>query len=94
MTFDKSEEYNRQIKKYVQKIKKACIDCNVPFFFAACVQNDENGSQYEMDSFSALSGDMHLTEDFFPEFMKVTLGFKADIPRPSPEFIFDDEEDG
>ena len=34
-----------------------------------------------------------LKEDFFPEFMKVTLGLKADIKRPEEKFVLLDDDE-
>lgn len=91
VNFDRTAGYE-QLKKHLAAIKKICIKEDIPYFFAACVKNDDTHSEYKKEMYSGLSSGKELTEDWFPEFVKVTLGMKVDIQRPQIEFDLDDEE--
>lgn len=80
MNFDKTENYNSNILPILEKLKKACIKNEIPFFFAACVKNDENTSEYEKEIYSGLAHDISLTKDYIPDLVKITLGFEAQVP--------------
>lgn len=85
--YNKEKEFEAQAKKHLNALKKACIKCDIPFFFAAAVKNDDTDTEYKMDMYSGMAAKKELKKDFFPEFIKVTLGMKADIKRPEEKFI-------
>ena len=85
MLYNKKTEYESEIKPQLIKLKKLCIKHNIPFFFSACVENTENTSNYENEILSALSKGLDLNKDFFPGFVKVTLGFETIYPQDKLE---------
>lgn len=90
MTFDKKDDYKESVKPVVDQLKKLCIQKNIPFFFCACVKNTEDNSEYEKELFSGLANGLNLNKDFFPDFIKVTAGFKTKMPIEETEFFFDE----
>jgi len=80
MMYDKREEYESEIKPQLDKLKRLCIKHQLPFFFAACVANNEKESVYEKDIYSGLAKGLDLKQDYFPDFVKITLGFETVFP--------------
>lgn len=90
MNYDKTKEYEEYVKPQLVGLKKLCIKHHLPFFFATCVKNDDKESIYEKEMYSGLARGLDLTEDFFPDFVKVTLGFKTTMPRETLCFVPED----
>lgn len=90
--FNKTKEFDTQIKKHLTALKKACIKYDIPFFFAAATENSSKETKYIKEIYSGMASNNDLTDDYFPEFIKVTLGMKADIKRPVEEFILEEED--
>ena len=90
--FDKTKDFDAQVKKHLTALKKACIKYDIPFFFAAAIKNTPDKTEYKKEVYSGMASRQELTDDYFPEFIKVTLGMKAGIMRPSEEFIMDEED--
>lgn len=91
--YDKKTEFDTQVKKHLIALKKACIKNDIPFFFAAAIKNDNSKTEYVKEIYSGMAANKELKEDFFPEFMKVTLGLKADIKRPEEKFVLLDDDE-
>lgn len=91
--FDKRKEYDEQVAKHLAALRKACVKADIPFFFAAAVKNESTGTLYKKDIYSGMAAKKELKDDFFPEFIKVTLGLKADVKRPEAMFVLDDEDE-
>lgn len=89
MNYNKKDIYNDKIKKHLTEIRHECVLNNIPFFFAFCLENDENGSKYKYDMYSAMETSIQPTTNYFPEFVKVMCGMKANVQRP--EVVIADE---
>lgn len=77
VTFNKNEVYNKEIVEKVHELKVLCKKENIPFFFAACVGNSDNGSKYELEMLSAAICDTKLGDDWISKFVAITRGFNA-----------------
>lgn len=88
--FDKKKEYETQIKKTVQELKQLCNKAHIPMFFAACISNDNNDSQYEIELLSAKICETKLTKDWLSDFVNITLGFDTIVPSGKVEIDIDD----
>ena len=90
MIYDKTTEYEECIAPQVLKLKKLCIKHNIPLFFATCVKNSETDSTYVKDIYSGLAKGLDLKTDYFPDFVKVTLGFETKFPSKKIEICPED----
>ena len=77
VSFNKNEIYNKEIAEKVHELKILCKKENVPFFFAACVGNNDTNSKYELEMLSAAICDTKLTDDWISKFVAITRGFNA-----------------
>lgn len=87
--FNKRKEYN-QIQKTVSELKALCKKANIPFFFAACVENGKTASAYELEMLSASVCDTKLANDWLCRFVDITLGFDAVAPAAAVELDADE----
>ena len=88
--FNKQQEYDEKVKDLIGKVKSMCKKENIPFFFAACIQNDAKGSQYEIEMLSAEVCDAKLTENWISKCVCVTRGFDTVPPTAVTEINADD----
>ena len=86
--FNKRNEYN-QIQKTVSELKTLCKKANIPFFFAACVENGKTTSVYELEMLSAAVCDAKLANDWLCRFVNITLGFDTVAPAEAVELDAD-----
>lgn len=86
MTFDRTEEYEKYIEPQLVGLKKLCVKYHVPFFFAVCIANNDKESVYKKDMYSGLAKGLDLTDDYFPDLAKITLGFTAQPPVETMSF--------
>ena len=80
VTFNKNEVYNKEIVGKVHELKVLCKKENIPFFFAACVGNNDVGSKYELEMLSPAICDTKLADDWISKFVAISRGFDA-VPR-------------
>lgn len=90
MTFDKRQEFEDYIKPQLVGLKRLCLKYDLPFFYAVCVENDEEKSLYENEMYSGLAKGIDLTADYFPNLAKVMRGF--DTKLPSEPLLFDADD--
>ena len=83
MEFKKSDVYSKDIFELVHELKVLCKQENIPFFFAACVENNDHASKYELEMLSAALCDTKLTDDWISKFVAITRGFNA-VPGEKP----------
>lgn len=88
--FNKKSEYNGKVKKLVNELKSLCKKENIPFFFAACVENSKKDSRYELEMLSAEICDTKLSKDWISKFVDITIGFDAVPPAKPLEIDSDD----
>ena len=81
--FHKTKTYNSNIQKKILELKMLCKKEGIPFFFAACIENDRNDSQYELEMLSAEICETKLSKDWISKFVDITLGFDA-VPPSAP----------
>lgn len=87
--FDRSDIYASRIEPIVKKLKNECAVAHIPFFFSACVKNDEEGTEYQNEGHLCGSGDYKLTDDRITPHLNVALGFKTVPPRSDMEIDMD-----
>lgn len=80
--FNKKAEY-KKIQEKLHEIKTLCKKENIPFFFAACIENDQQDSTYDLEMLSPEVCGVRLTKNWFNKFVDVTVGFDA-VPPEKP----------
>ena len=83
MTYKKNDVFSNEILEKVYELKVLCKKENIPFFFAACVENNDEASKYELEMLSAAICDTKLTDDWISKFVAITRGFNA-VPEEKP----------
>ena len=71
--FSKSKEYSKEIGDKVHELKMLCKKLNIPFFFAACIENNSNDSKYELEMLSPEICETKLSKDWFSKFVDITV---------------------
>jgi len=74
--FELNEIYENEIEPLVKKIDIICKANKLPYFFAACVKNDEEGSDYVYDGNLCGSNGFVLKDDKITDFLRLLVGFK------------------
>ena len=87
--FDKTDVYETQVLKKVQELLRLCNKEQMPIFISVAVKNDEKGTEYKNDMFASATNDIFLKDDFFPNFVNVTNGFRTVPPSKIVEIDFD-----
>ena len=80
--FDKKEEY-KNLQEKLHELKMLCKQENIPFFFAACIENSKSDSTYELEMLSPEICETRLSKDWISKFVDITLGFDA-VPPVTP----------
>lgn len=75
--FDEKESYQEEIEPLVKKLDTLCKARNIPYFFAACVSNSDEGSHYEFNGNLCGSNEIVLKEDKITDFVRILCGFKV-----------------
>lgn len=76
MTFDK-KEYEEELKEKIQDLAKFCMFNKIPLFVTACVSNDETDTEYFSEMISPDVLNLKLTDNRFPKYVNVGLGFET-----------------
>ena len=87
--FDKTEIYETEIIKKVQELLRECNKEQIPVFISVAVKNDDEGTEYRNDMFASATNNIFLKDDFFPNFVNVTNGFRTVPPAKILEIDFD-----
>ena len=74
--FDKRELFEEEVTPLLEEIKTFCKVNKIPFFFSACVKNDNEGSEYIHDGNLCESNKIVLTDDKITDFIRILCGFK------------------
>lgn len=90
--FDKTKVYDTQIRELAEQLRNKCTTMGIPFFFAACVKNTEEGSVYEQEAYPCGSGGIRLTDDRITPHLNVALGFRTIPKNQKLEIIFEQDE--
>ena len=88
--FDKRKDYKSQIEEKVEELKHLCNKANIPMFFAACLSNDENETNYIVELLSPGVCGVKLKKDWFNRFVNVTMDFDTVAPAANVSFDMDE----
>ena len=87
--FDKNDTYETLVAKKIQELLRICNKEQMPIFISVAVKNDESGTEYKNDMFASATNDIFLKDDYFPNFVNVTNGFRTVPPSKIVEIDFD-----
>lgn len=76
MTFSK-KEHEEELKNKIQELARFCMFNGIPLFVTACLSDDGEKTEYvsEMVSPDVLS--VNLSDNRFPKYVNVGLGFET-----------------
>ena len=89
--FDNEEYFNEELKKQLDDIVFQCKNRHIPFFYSACVANDENGSKYVSDVVSPGGRSVTLKDDRISKHLAVATGFDVVPSRDEIEIEIADD---
>lgn len=102
--FDETEYYKDQIIPLVNELFKKLKMHNLPAYFSVCIANNGKKSFYETELLSPDIADRFLTEDRFPKYVDINLGFNTvpdktmnidcELLKPSNDDLLTLMEDG
>lgn len=87
--FDKTKEFDEEIKPLIEKIDIKCREKRIPYFFTCAIKNNETGTQYSSNMLSSVKSGRNLENDVIAEGIKVLRGYHA---VPSNKFESCQEE--
>lgn len=79
-SFDKREEFEKNCRSHLEEIRSWCILYGIPFYFSACVKNDDKGSVYINEAALTSTTGVKLTNDQLKKHLLVGLDFDV-VPR-------------
>lgn len=88
--FDKTKVFKKECKPLLDELVLKCSLYKIPFFWTACVKNDENKSKYVNDAVATGSRDIKLTDDKISKFLAVINGFDVVPHREELEIDMDE----
>lgn len=84
--FDKRKVYEEQIKEKVSELKELCTINDIPFFFTACVANDDEKAIYVSEGITPESYGFSISDNCFTNHINVSNGFDT-VPKEKPYSI-------
>lgn len=78
--FDKSQEYEGEIKKLVQRLASLCYEKRLPMFCCVAVANSDTGTEYRAESVTPDKAGVHLNDDQISRHINVLQGFVTRLP--------------
>lgn len=78
--FDKSQEYEGEIKKLVQQLAALCYEKHLPMFCCVAVANSAAGTEYRAESITSDKAGVHLSDDQISRHINVLQGFVTRLP--------------
>lgn len=85
MSFNK-KEHKEELKRRIQEFSNFCILNKIPMFLTACISDNGKSSEYVSEMISPDVLEPKLSDDRFPKFVNVGLGFET---VPANEVIED-----
>lgn len=82
--FNKKETFEKEIASKLQELAQLCNYHQIPFFAAICVANNGKETEYVSEMISPAITGCELTDDRFPKYVNIGLGFDT---VPSNELI-------
>ena len=91
--FDKTDIYNEEIQPILDKLDIVCKANKIPYFFTACVKNDETESEYRNEGNLCGSNEFVLKTDKITDFFRILCGFKLETKQNGEYVIAPPGED-
>lgn len=88
--FDKREEFEKECKPLLDRLRLMCSLYDIPFFWTACVKNNDEKSEYINELVGNASRGINLKDDQIAKHISVCLGFDT-VPK-NDNIVIDLEE--
>ena len=73
--FNKTKEYNKNLKEKVEEIKRICNNLDIPCFLTFCVKNNEMETVYQTEYLSPGQKQQYLKNNRFADYVNIINGF-------------------
>ena len=73
--FNKTKEYNKNLKEKVEDIKRICNNLDIPCFLTFCVKNNEKETVYQTEYLSPGQKQQNLKNNRFADYVNIINGF-------------------
>ena len=93
-TFDKSKQFEEICRPILTELVQECQLLRIPFFWSACVKNDDESSEYVNDGVMCGSNNIFLTDDRITKHMYVAAGVDIKTSEDPVEIIYTPNEMG
>lgn len=80
--FDETAYYNDEVQPVMDNLLGLLKRHDIPFFFSACIAEKGGKSTYVSELVSPDITGRRLSDNRFPKYVDVNLGFNTIIPRP------------
>jgi len=90
--FDKTQVFEENCAEMLKKLVAVCEMHRIPFFFSACIKNDEDGTKYKNDGNMTGSSGIVLKDDQINRHMLVAAGFGVVQNPYDMEIMMDDPD--
>lgn len=80
--FDKSKEFEKECRPILDRLRLMCSLYDIPFFWSACVKNNDKESVYENEIVGNASREINLKDDQISKHISVCMGFDT-VPKKS-----------
>lgn len=88
--FDKEEAFKKECQPLLDELVLKCSLLKIPFFWSACIKNNELDSTYISDAVATGSRKITLKEDKIAKYMAVLNGFDVVPHRELLEINMDE----
>lgn len=78
--YDKEKEFDKDCRERLEELRSYCVLHNIPFYFTACIKNNEEESVYVSEGSLTGSSGIKLKNDRLKKHLLVGLDFDV-VPK-------------
>ena len=86
--FDMHDVFDAEVAPLLKQLKAVCKVHKIPFFFSACIENSEEGSEYFHDGNLCGSNQIVLKDDKITDFLRILCGFRLRVDEKTKEYSY------
>jgi hypothetical protein len=86
--FNKTKEYNKNLKEKVEEIKRICNNLDIPCFLTFCVKNNEMETVYQTEYLSPGQKQQYLKNNRFADYVNIINGQQLHTKKKISSTLF------